>query len=104
MGNMYWIKTKCYLCGKEAEKLDYYRNIRVRCENCKTHYTFSSLIPLTRLDEDTNELFYRDFRTGEKHRIQNANMLLDYVKKRTDAKGRFPFLITPQILDDLYNR
>ena len=101
---MYWIKTKCYLCGKEAEKLYSHENVRIKCENCNTYYTFSSLIPLSRLDEDTNKLLYRDFNTGEKHHIPNANMLLDYVKKRTDDTGRFPFLITPQILDDLYNK
>ncbi|MGD9346976.1 MAG: hypothetical protein PVH84_13995 [Candidatus Aminicenantes bacterium] len=101
---MYWIKTKCYLCGKEAEKLSSYQNVRVRCENCGTYYTFSSLIPLARLDKDTNELLYRDFKTGEKHHIHSTKKLLDYIKKRTDDTGRFPFLITPQILDDLYNK
>jgi hypothetical protein len=58
---------------------------------------------MARLDEDTNALLYRDFKTGEKHHIPNANILLSYIKERTDAKGKFPFLITPQILDDLYN-
>ena len=101
---MYWIKTICYLCGKEAEKLYSHYNVRIRCKNCKTNYTLSSLIPLARLDKDTNELLYRDFNTGEKHHIPDANMLLDYVKKGSDNTGRFPFLITPQILDDLYNK
>jgi hypothetical protein len=101
---MYWIKTKCYLCGKEAEKFSSYQNLRVRCEHCHTYYTFSSLIPLTRLDEDTNELLYRDFETGKKQHLPSIEKLVHYIKKRTDPAGRFPFLITPQILDDLYNK
>jgi hypothetical protein len=100
---MYWIKTKCYLCGEEAEKLFSCHNLKIRCEHCKTCYTFSSLIPLTRLDEDTNELLYRDFETGEKHYLPSIEKLLDYINKKADHTGRFPFLITPQILDDLYN-
>lgn len=101
---MYWTKTKCYLCEKEAEKVFSYQNLKVKCEHCKTYYTFSSLVTITRLDEATGELLYRDFKSGEKRHIPSSNKLLDFVKKRTDAEGRLPFLITPQILDDLYNK
>jgi hypothetical protein len=101
---MYRIKTKCYLCGREAEKWISYQNLRIRCEHCKTYYTLSSLIPIARLDEAANELLYRDYKTGQKHHIPSPNRLIDYVKKRVDETGRFPFLITPQILDDLYNK
>ena len=101
---MYWMKTKCYLCGEEAEKFSSYQNLRVRCDHCKTYYTFSSLILLTRLDEDSNELLYRDFETGKKHHLPSIEKLSDYIKKKADQTGKFPFLITPQILDDLYNK
>jgi hypothetical protein len=56
------------------------------------------------LDEDTNELLYRDFETGKKQHLPSIEKLVHYIKKRTDPAGRFPFLITPQILDDLYNK
>ena len=92
---MYWITTKCYLCGKEAEKLFSHQNLRIRCEHCKTYYSFSSLVTIARLDEDTDALLYKDYETGEKHQIPNSNKLTDYVKKRTDTTGRLPFLITP---------
>lgn len=101
---MYWIKTKCYLCGKEAEKLFSHQNLRIRCEHCKTYYTFSSLITIARLDEAADELLYKDYETGEKHHLPTPNKLMDFVKKRIDPEGRFPFLITPQIIDDLYNK
>jgi hypothetical protein len=101
---MYWQKTKCFLCGKEAEKLFSFQNLRIRCEHCNTYYSFSSLIAISRLDEATDELLYRDYETGKKRHIPTPNKLIDYVKKRTDVKGRLPFLITPQILDDLYNK
>lgn len=101
---MYWTKIKCYLCAEEAERLASYQNIKVKCEHCKTYYTFSSLIPMTRIDEETNKLLYRDFNTGEKHPLPSLERLSDYIKKRANPEGRFPFLITPQILDDLYNK
>ncbi len=101
---MYWKKTKCYFCEKEAEILSSHQNLRIKCENCKTYYTLSSLIPLTRLDEETNELLYRDFKTGAKHHLPSMERLFVYIKNKTNAAGRFPYLITPQILDDLYNK
>jgi len=101
---LYWLKTKCYLCGEEAEKLYSYQNLRIRCEHCKTYYTFSSLITLSRLDKDANELLFRDFKTGKKHHLPSKENLIAFVKKKTDSVGRLPFLITPQILDDLYNK
>lgn len=97
---MGWKKTICYLCNFEAEELDYYRNLRVRCDNCETFYSLSADVRKFRLDEETS-LLRVDHAVKEYTRLtdnQRQN-LIAFVHKHEDPTGKTPVMIDKKTLD-----
>ena len=98
---MSWEKTKCYLCGKDAEKLEYDRHLRIRCDNCDTFYLLSSLVRKFRLDNKS--LLTKKPSSQEivpLNDIQKAK-LLKHVQIKKDPEGKNPVEINVDLLDNL---
>lgn len=57
---MPWEKTKCPFCGKEAEELWYWVNLRLRCFECNIFYSLTTRVQVYRFDKNKNQFFYRD--------------------------------------------
>jgi len=98
---MAWEQTTCYLCDKEAEKLYYYGNLRVRCFNRNTFYFLPGHVQKFRLNK--NQLLYKNEVTREKFPLtaKQKEKLLNCVKKNTDPEGKKPVKIDLKILNSL---
>jgi len=102
-GIMAWEKTICYLCDKEAEKLWFWGNLRMRCFNCNIFYFLTSFVQKFRFNENKDQLLYENKDTRKKFPLttEQKKNLLNYVKKNNDPEGKKPVKIDLKILDAL---
>lgn len=97
---MCWKETMCYLCGEDAEELEYSRNLRVRCDNCNTFYYLTSFVRKFRLDN--KRLIAVKPSTQEKvflNDIQKTK-LLKHVQENNDPDGRNPVEINFNLINN----